>query len=171
MLFKSAAPVFRRGRELSCVYSRRQRRRRRRRSRHVFPKTFSAPFSSSPSRLVSRVAYLFFPADAVPIRRGKRFLVKTIFREYVCRAQSRAFPRDKRWRETRRDGQMFLAKWKYRYEASVCVCVCMCAGEIRECTLRGSTVAPPGEDGRVDESVYLAFCLASEGRKGLLSVL
>lgn len=168
--------MFRRGRELSCVYSRRQRRRRRRRSRHVFPKTFSAPFSSSPSRLACRVLLIYFSPPTVPIRRGKRFLVKTIFREYVCRAQSRAFPsvHDKRWRETRKDGrvsrQMEIPLRGFRmYVFRVCVCVCV--GEIHECTLRGTTVAPPGQDGRVDESVYLAFCLASEGRKELLSVL
>lgn len=57
------------------------------------------------------------------------------------------------------------------YVCIPCVCMCVCVGEIHECTLRGTTVAPPGQDGRVDESVYLAFCLASEGRKELLSVL
>lgn len=166
--------MFRRGRELSCVYSRRQRRRRRRRSRHVFPKTFSAPFSSSPSRLACRVLLIYFSPPTVSIRRGKRFLVKTIFREYVCRARSRAFPSVHETKDGEKRGKtaVFLAKWKYRYEASVCVySVCVCVGEIHECTLRGTTVAPPGQDGRVDESVYLAFCLASEGRKELLSVL
>ena len=43
-----------------------------------------------------------------------------------------------------------------------CVYVC----EIRECTLRGGCNQRRGEDGRVDASVYLAFCLASEGGKG-----
>ena len=56
---------------------------------------------------------------------SKRFLVKTIFREYVWRAQSRAFSsppartRDKRRGKT----AVFLDEWKYRYEASVGMCV------------------------------------------------
>lgn len=97
---------------------------------------------------------------------SKRFLVKTIFREYVWRAQSRAFSsppartRDKRRGKT----AVFLAEWKYRYEASVGMCVYVC--EIRECTLRGGCNQRRGEDGRIDASVYLAFCLASEGGKG-----
>lgn len=48
----------------------------------------------------------------------------------------------------------------------VCACMCVYVCEIRECTLRGGCNQRRGEDGRVDASVYLAFCLASEGGKG-----
>lgn len=166
--------MFRRGRELSCVYSTTTTTKTTTTKSSRFSKDILRPFSSSPSRLACRVLLIYFSPPTVPIRRGKRFLVKTIFREYVCRAQSRAFPSVHETKDGEKRGKtaVFLAKWKYRYEASVCVySVCVCVGEIHECTLRGTTVAPPGQDGRVDESVYLAFCLASEGRKELLSVL
>lgn len=70
---------------LSRVYSRR-RRRRSSRSRHVFPKTFSRLrplfIVPSPSRFVSRVAYLFLPTrrspfDAANVSSSKQFFENT----------------------------------------------------------------------------------------------
>lgn len=141
----------------------------------------SAPFSSSPRRVVScRVLLIYFSPHDGPHSTRQTFPRQNNFsRIRLARSKSRLFPlplplrRPYTRQKTRQDGrvsrQMEIPLRGFRGCACACTCVCVCAGEIRECTLRDGCTR--GEDGRVDASVYLAFCLASEGRKELLLVL
>lgn len=119
----------------------------------------------SPCRFV---LLIYFPPREGPHSTRQTFPRQNNFsRIRLARSKSRLFlSRPYTRQKTRQDGrasrQMEMPLRGFRG--------CACAGEIRECTLRGGC-ARRGEDGRVDASVYLAFCLASEGRKELLLVL
>ena len=153
--------MFRRGRELSRVYSR--RRRRSSRSRHVFPKTFSLFIVPSP-RFVSSCLFISPRTMAANVSSSKQFFENTFGALKVA-----PFPPLPPVHETKdaarrpcfspNGNTVTRLPW-------VCACMCVYVCEIRECTLRGGCNQRRGEDGRVDASVYLAFCLASEGGKG-----
>lgn len=119
-----------------------------------------SPFSSSPRRVVSSCLFISPRTTAANVSSSKQFFENTFGALKVA-----PFPPLPPVHETKdaarrpcfspNGNTVTRLPW-------ICVYVC----EIRECTLRGGCNQRRGEDGRVDASVYLAFCLASEGGKG-----